>query len=85
MSTPDDPADWTVDPETGRSNSSERFRELVQEVERLLGNGGAGYVLDRRWISGQAQLIMAQLAHVHHLAPEPATVTPEGPIREAQT
>jgi hypothetical protein len=62
-------ADWTVNPETGRSNSSERFNELVDEVARLLGSGASGYVLDRRWIAGKAALIMAQLAHVHHLVP----------------
>ena len=76
-----DPADWTTDPETGRSNSSKRFKELVQEVARLLGGGAIGYALDRRWIDGEAQLIMAQLAHVHGMAPTPATVTKGDVIR----
>jgi len=69
MSGTTESADWTFDPETGRTNSSPLFRSLVSEVARLLGDGASGYILDRRWIEGQAQLIMAQLAHVHHLAP----------------
>lgn len=73
--------DWTINPETGRSNSSERFKELVQEVARLLGSGAIGYALDRRWIESEAQLIMAQLAHLHHLAPTPAAVAKGDVIR----
>ena len=73
-------ADWTVDPETGRSNSSERFRELVQEVTRLLADG-PGWVFRPEWVASTAALIVAQLAHVHHLAPTPATVTKGDVIR----
>lgn len=56
--------DWTIDPETHRSNSSPEFLALIDEVARLI-----------RWMHvgddsrDTARLIMAQLAHVHHLAP----------------
>ena len=62
-------ADWTVDPETGRSNSSLLYRSLCGEVERLIRGGAAGSVLKPEWVSDKAALVMAQLAHVHHLAP----------------
>ena len=59
--------DWTADPETGRSNSSPLFRSLCAEVTRLIRDDAF------QLISGHADrtaaLIMAQLAHVHHLAP----------------
>jgi len=61
--------DWTIDPETGRPNSAPLFRALVDEVERLIRDGAAGSVLRPEWVRGKAGLIMAQLAHVHHLAP----------------
>ena len=59
--------DWTVDPETGRSNSSQRFNELCVEVERLI-RGDAHALIGGR-ADKTAGLIMAQLAHVHGLAP----------------
>lgn len=70
-SSPDAPLspspDWTVDPKTGRSNSSEKFSELVAEVQRLIRSEAF------QLISGNheptARLIMAQLAHVHKLSP----------------
>ena len=58
--------DWTRDPETHRSNSSAEFIALVDEVARLLREnvhlGDAPEDI--------ARLIMAQLAHRHHLAPQ---------------
>jgi hypothetical protein len=62
-------ADWTADPETGRSNASPVFRGLVEDVDRLLRGGAGGMVLRESWTSGTAALIVAQLAHVHQLAP----------------
>lgn len=57
--------DWTES--DGQSNSSPTYLALVKEVERLIRadahtllSGGAGLT---------ARLIMAQLAHVHHLSP----------------
>jgi hypothetical protein len=76
--TPDTPSritDWTVNPGTGRSNSSDLFRDLEHAVAALLREGG-GWVLDRAWLTGKAALIMAQLAHVRHLVPAQ-------PVREA--
>lgn len=59
--------DWTVDPASGRSNSSDEFEGLCRAVERLIRDsahdlisGDAGTV---------ARLIMAQLAHKHGLGP----------------
>jgi len=59
--------DWTIDPATGLSNSSEKFKELVREVSRLI------QIEPRSLLSGNtdsvAQLIMAHLAHNHGLSP----------------
>ena len=55
---------------------------LVEEVARLMRS--EFHVIDRDAVDGAAQLIMAQLAHVQHLAPErfraasPATPPEEG-------
>lgn len=61
--------DWTVD-ERGRTNSSPKFLELCDAVEKLIRedahcliNGGA----DRT-----ARLIIAQLAHIHGMRPPDA-------------
>jgi hypothetical protein len=60
---------WTTS-EDGRENSSYEFTKLMIAVERLLLEG-CGRALDPAWVSAKAGLIMAQLAHVHHLAPVP--------------
>ena len=62
---------WTS--HEGRENSSTEFRKLCIEVDHLIREDG-GWHLDPRWTGRLACLIMAQLAHVHHLAP----VTPIG-------
>lgn len=62
-------ADWTVNPETNRSNSSFVFIGLVEAVKSLINGGAGGFVLRPSWIDGMAGLIMAQLAHVHGLVP----------------
>lgn len=59
--------DWTTDPKTGASNSSEEFTELVDTVARILRNGSTH--LDPAWAASTARLVMAQLAHVHGLSP----------------
>lgn len=74
-------ADWTFDPETGRTNASPVFRRLVGEVDRLLRGGAGGVVLGESWTSGTAALIVAQLAHVHHLAPTAPESAPHAPGR----
>ena len=71
--------DWTVDPETGRSNSSPLFRDLCAEVERLIRSEAFSLINGR--IDSVAGLIMAQLAHVHHLAPA-ETSAPEAAGKE---
>jgi hypothetical protein len=62
-------ADWTINPETNRSNSSPLFLGLVQAVKDLINGGAGGFVLRPNWTGNMAGLIMAQLAHVHGLAP----------------
>lgn len=59
-------ADWTTDPETGRSNYSARFRALATEVEGILRRSG-GLSLSPQWAASTARLILAQLAHQHGL------------------
>lgn len=59
-------SDWTVDPETGRSNSSPRFQSLAAEVEGILRRSG-GLSLSPQWAASTARLILAQLAHQHGL------------------
>ena len=62
-----DTPNWTTSAE-GRENSSPEFTALVAEVDRLIREGG-GWSLDPAWTRMKAGLIMAQLAHVHKLAP----------------
>ncbi len=61
--------DWTVNPETGRSNSSEIFNKLCLEVERLIRESAHDIVSGRA--NNVARLIMAQLAHKHGMEPGP--------------
>jgi hypothetical protein len=66
--------DWTVDPETGRSNSSARYKELVAVIERLIRDDA------HMLLSGHAEctagLILAHLTHKYGFAP--TDVTNEG-------
>ena len=61
-------SDWTVDPETGRANSSPLFRNLVAEVAEVIRSGAFSL------LSGHAETvagtIVANLAHVHGLSPK---------------
>jgi len=59
--------DWTADPRTGTPNQSAVFFAAASDVESiLLANG---YRLLNGQVYTVARLIVAQLAHVHHLAP----------------
>lgn len=62
---------WTIDPETNRSNSSPLFIDLERIIEQIIR--GSAYHL----ISGRADmvagLIMAQLAHKYGLRPSGKT------------
>lgn len=58
-------SDWTT--YRGRANNSPQFKALTKEVERIIRQSGAALINDGA--AGVAQLIMAQLAHVHGLAP----------------
>lgn len=57
--------DWTV--KDGRSNSSDEFLRLIDEVDSIIRD--SGHSLIRGKTKSVARLIMAQLAHVHGLAP----------------
>jgi hypothetical protein len=59
--------DWTTNEKTGRSNSSDMFEELCEKVERLIRSDAHSLIAGRA--DSTARLIMAQLAHVHHLSP----------------
>jgi hypothetical protein len=67
--------DWTIDPETGRSNSSEAYRQLVREVARLIQ--GDKHLLVELHAERTAGLIVSQLAHRQGLAPRGTETTPE--------
>lgn len=60
--------DWTVDPKTGRSNSSKRYKEICKHVERLIRNEAFSLIAGRA--DNTARLIVAQLAHVHGMKPK---------------
>jgi hypothetical protein len=60
-------ADWTVDPVTNRTNSSEKFKLLCDEVDRLIRGEAFNLITGRA--DKTAVLIMAQLAHKHGLMP----------------
>ena len=72
MNTPPIEVDWTVDPETHRSNSSPEFRQLVSEVARLIK--AEAHSLLNGHVESAAGLIMAQLAHKYGLAPRKVAV-----------
>lgn len=58
---------WTQAPD-GRSNASDEFEDLVREVEMLIRSSSSELIAGRA--DSVARFIMAQLAHVHGLAPE---------------
>jgi len=62
-------SDWTVDPRTGRSNSSNQFVSVCDEVERLVRS--EAHALMRGDAASVARLIVANLAHKHGLVPTP--------------
>lgn len=59
--------DWTCD-KTGRSNSSDKFEELCLDVESMIKGGASSLLHGNAYVV--ARLIVAQLAHVHKLAPK---------------
>jgi hypothetical protein len=56
--------EWTTDPETNRMNSSPLFLHLEKEIARIFRNHRVG---DNPMTA--AGVVLAQLAHVHNLAP----------------
>lgn len=58
--------DWTIN--RGRTNSSVRFLDLVDDVSSVL-RGNGGQCLDAGWCYRMATLIVARMAHLHGLAP----------------
>jgi hypothetical protein len=63
--------DWTIDPESGRANSSLRFRELSAVVAQLIRDSAHSIVCGHTEAVGG--LIIAQLTHVHGLVPREDT------------
>lgn len=59
--------DWTVNPETGRSNSSQAYYDLVYAVESLIRQDAHKLIAGRA--DATARLIVSQLAHVHGMVP----------------
>lgn len=59
--------DWTIDPETRRSNSSPRFRALADHVELIIRDSAHDLIGGRT--DRVAGLVMAQLAHKHGVLP----------------
>jgi hypothetical protein len=59
--------DWTVSPVDGKSNSSPAFEEMATAVEELIRQSAHTLLAGRA--DTVARLIVAQLAHVHHMAP----------------
>ena len=61
--------DWTVDPKTGRSNSSKKYLEICRSIEGVIRKSAYDLIAGRA--DATARLIVAQIAHVHGLAPKP--------------
>lgn len=58
-------SDWTA--KDGRSNSSDEFNRLVQEITLLIRE--SAYMLIIGHTEQVATLILAQLAHIHNFGP----------------
>jgi hypothetical protein len=61
------PENWTVDAQTGASNSSAEFIKLVTEVEQIIRNGA--HALINGQVNAVAGVIVATLAHKYGMAP----------------
>lgn len=57
---------WTS--HEGRENSSLEYKRFCREISLLIASNG-GSSLSRAWADMMGGLIMAQLTHVHGLAP----------------
>lgn len=64
--------DWTIDPKSHHTNSSPEFDQLCKEVERLIRD--SAHSLINGQVGSVAGLIMAQLAHVHGMAPQSSKI-----------
>ena len=67
-------SDWTVDPQTGRCNSSATFCRLAKEVARIIRNSSHDLIAGQT--ESVAGLILARLAHIHGLAPRTRASVP---------
>jgi len=59
--------DWTLDPETGRSNSSADYKRLVGVVQRIISGSAHDLLAGRH--ETVARVILSRLAHSEGLAP----------------
>jgi ABC-type phosphate transport system ATPase subunit len=63
-------ADWTVDHQSGRANSSEAYIELVEAVADLLDNSASQLMSGQPGRRSVARLIVSHLAHKHGMVPD---------------
>jgi hypothetical protein len=59
--------DWTTDPDTHHSNASPLFKQLTARITEIIRNDA--HILLSGHAESTAGLILAQLTHVHKLAP----------------
>lgn len=64
-------SDWTVDPATGRSNSSSAYLAMVAEIESAIRQ--EGHALINGGANSVARMIVSTLAHAHSMRPDPKT------------
>lgn len=62
-----EPTNWTVDPVSRRSNSSPVFVAIAKRVAEIIRNSANDLLQGHSETVGRS--IVAQLAHIHHLAP----------------
>jgi hypothetical protein len=67
-------SDWTTDPRTGRSNSSQEFERMVMATTQIIQNDAA--ILVRGGAEEVARHILANLVHRYNLVPGPPKPRP---------
>lgn len=65
--------DWTIDLATGKSNSSPLYVKISGEIEKVLRETVASMLKGRRFKEA-ARYLLAQMVHVHQMAPEQAEI-----------
>ena len=68
-------SDWTLDPETRRSNASREYLICVEDVERTIRDGAHSLIAGNA--DSVARAIVSRLAHIYELAPPSQEAAPE--------